>query len=180
MIRKQLATALLVGVLLSACGETNSPLAPEATPQSGLLSGLLSNTLSLVQRVAPLKSETSVTATVGAEGGILRGGGVTLSIPPGALSEPVQITMTVPAGNFYEARFAPHGLQFDRPAVLTFELDLLSTLLDSKLRGAYFEGDLDGEYNTPETFPARLFGSSLAFPIQHFSGYCVVTGRSER
>ena len=178
MTRISVVRAMVVGIALAACSDASNPVAPE--PQAGLLSGLVSSSLSLVERADPLTAETVVTRTVGAEGGTLSGGGVTLAIPAGALSEPVEITMTVPAGRYFEAQFAPHGLEFDKPVRLSFDVGLLSGLVSTSLRGAYFEGDLDGSFSTLETFSASLLGSTLAFSIEHFSGYCVVSGRSGR
>ena len=178
MLRKPVVSALLIGFALAACSEASNPVAPE--PQAGLLGGLLTTTLTVVERVVPARSETVVTATVGAEGGTLSGGGATLSIPAGALSGPVEITMRVPTGRFYEVQFAPHGLQFAAPATLSFDVGLLTGLLNGQLRGAYFDGDLDGRYRTLETFSTQLLGSNVSFQISHFSGYCVVSGRSQR
>jgi len=85
-------------------------------------------------------------------------------------------------------RFEPHGLVFARKVTLTQNLrgttadGLLSSLVP--LSGAYFatddlELDADGLANVTEIIPATLslLTRKASFPIEHFSGYILASGR---
>ena len=179
MTRNRVVKALLMAVAVTACSETGDPTA--ATPQNGLFNVAGA----ALQTFSPRASDATATRTIGPAGGTLDAGGVSLSIPAGALREDTEITMTVPAGRFLEVDFAPHGLQFDRPATLSFSLAGSAAALNARsaggLAGAYFDGDLaTGSFRTLETLNVRVRGTVLSYEIEHFSGYCVVSGMNSQ
>jgi hypothetical protein len=59
---------------------------------------------------------------IGAEGGVLNAGPYTLSVPAGALSSTVTITMTRETCGAWPVRLEPEGLQFAIPATLAFDV----------------------------------------------------------
>ena len=58
--------------------------------------------------------------TIGPRGGRIEiaEAGVALTVPAGALTEPVEITVRAPAGAEMAFEFEPHGLQFLTPATI--------------------------------------------------------------
>jgi hypothetical protein len=102
------------------------------------------------------------------------------------------ITVTALAGSTVAYAFEPHGTVFNVP--LTFVQRLGHTKLKGKpapgllshLEGAYFPdvGLVDpttGEAVVTETLPtsveATFLDDVVTFPIHHFSGYLISTGR---
>ena len=174
-MNRKFVKTLLMAVAVTACSEGSDLVAP--APQGGLVS---STGVAAVQAFSPRASDVTVTQTIGANGGTISGGGVTLSIPAGALSADTEISMTVPAGKFLEVQFAPHGLQFSQPATLSFGLAgtaAANARVAGSLAGMYFDGDLaSGNFRALETFDVRVKGATLSYDISHFSGYCVVSG----
>lgn len=184
-----LALALVVG--LSACA--NDLTGPEPTPpaatfaqvepsaEAPLLRGLLRTVVEIVNsllgavvRLDPPSSPTYVTQWVGPQGGVVRGGGVELRIPAGALSKRTKIRMMVPASKYVEAEFAPHGLKFNKPVELHFDMNG-TTLRNGKrdsMVGAYFEAPIEnGVIRATETYPAVLERGIVKFKVDHFSRY---------
>jgi hypothetical protein len=108
--------ALPVIVFLAACGDS----APLGAGSSDLVVAVSENTTvpDKLLMCSPL-SYDSLTQTIGPEGGALHVGPHALTIPPGALSEPVSITAVVTPGKVNTVRFAPAGLTFALPADLT-------------------------------------------------------------
>ena len=132
--------------------------------------------LAAVRRTTPLTQDFTTTKVIGRLGGIIAGGGVSLVIPAGALRERTEITLTVPAGDYLDVRFAPHGLTFRLPAILS--LSLMGTEaagrpeLLSELVGVYHTDDAsDGTLIAEEVFGLQVLGVRAVFPIEHFSSY---------
>ena len=116
-----------------------------------------------------------------------------LRIPRGAFNaDTMTITVTALAGSTVAYAFEPHGTVFNVP--LTFVQHLGHTRLKGKpapgllsqLEGAYFPdvGLVDpttGEAVVTETLPtsveATFLDDVVTFPIHHFSGYLISTGR---
>jgi len=73
-------------------------------------------------RCAALPAD-SVSQTIGPEGGALQVGPHTLSVPPGALAEPVTISAVAPSGTARSVRFEPSGLTFGQPVALTMSYE---------------------------------------------------------
>lgn len=139
--------ALLMALLLvvpMGCGPDNAPSGPDqpVQPQASLLGGLIGTvedvtgtvggvvegTTELVVDVAnsllsplvcPTNRNYSETRTIGRDGGTIKVGPHTLTIPAGALSGYTRITATAPKGSYAEVEFAPHGLKFKRDVTLT-------------------------------------------------------------
>jgi len=145
-----------------------------------------------LQRATPLNQEISVSRIVGPQGGLLelKEAGVTFRVPAGALTEPVEITMTALAGHAMAFDFAPHGLEFLTPASISVRVGgtTVDGLLDLEGRdpedgtrldrflGVYFEGEPEEGVEPLENLETYWDEGSVAFDIMHFSGYVCATG----
>ena len=136
-------------------------------------------------RNTPLGQDLSVTAVIGKTGGTITipEAGLTLVVPPGAVSSDTKFTATALAGRLVAYEFEPHGTSFT--VSLQFRQDLRKTslfgaLTSPLLDGAYFTDkdklfDEAGVALAKEVLPATtdLLRSRVTFPINHFSGYLV-------
>lgn len=159
----------------AACADAPTAVAPTDSDAKIGVSGEASFV------VGPLSTSSSrAVATIGAAGGTITAGGVTLSVPEGALTKDVTITVEVPVGMPLLAEFAPHGLQFAKPATVSFGLGGVDTE-GLELEGAYFTGfTVTGEIEVEETFELEIEDGIASFDISHFSGYCVVGNRCDQ
>ncbi|MEX2178988.1 MAG: hypothetical protein WD801_09780 [Gemmatimonadaceae bacterium] len=198
--RGRLLTALSAASLVVAgCTEAAVTGPPRQAPaeRQSLLGGLLGNTISTVtsilippvNRTTPLASDVSWSFTVGTGGGSSSNSavGLSISVPAGAVSAPTTITVTALAGAPVAYRFEPHGLVFSKNISLTQKLSgttaggLLSLPV---LSGAYFATDdleltESGLATVTEVISAsvNLLTKTATFPVGHFSGYILASGR---
>lgn len=108
---------LLVAFTLTSCSSMEGPTEPvSAAPAAELRLPLLGGLLSC--NVQPPASASRV---IGPAGGILQVGRHVLIVPPGALAAPVSITGVAPNDPYASVTFSPHGLEFERPALLTLD-----------------------------------------------------------
>ena len=180
---------LLSVVFLAGCArDAVSPVEPTAAvpskPSAGLLSGLLQPVLG-VKRTTALSKDISVSAVIGKAGGTITiaDAGLTLVVPPGAVSSNTKFTATAVAGRMVAYEFEPHGTTFAVPLQFSQDLKkvtLVSTLTAPLLHGAYFTSrdNLNqtlGVATVTELLPAAvdLLKLRVSFPIKHFSGYLV-------
>ena len=200
------SAALLLGALAAGCSD-RMPSAPQAASPvpaqqsnsllGGLLGGvigtvskLLNIVVTLVERPTELSQDVVWSFDAGPGGAISasRAAGLSIAIPPGALSQNVRITVTVKAGKVYNYQFAPEGLQFALPVVVTQDVSdnsLIGSLLGGLLgssktaKGAYYSAPTlqydpkTGSATVNELEPTVVGGGLLSFQIRHFSGYTV-------
>jgi hypothetical protein len=177
-----LAFAFFVALALSACGD--ALVAPTPPAANGSLLSLLSpKTAKVVNRTTPLARDEVVSKVVGSAGGVLElpSAGLTVTVPSGALKEPVRITVTAPAGSLVGYHFEPHGLQFAKPLVASqkiagTQIGVLRALL-SPPYAAYFEDELAPRVKVLEILDLNVLDllGVARFRIQHFSGYVIAT-----
>lgn len=200
------SAALLLSALAVGCSD-RVPSAPQAASPlpaaqsnsllGGLLGGvigtvskLLNIVVTLVERPTALPQDIVWSFDAGPGGAISanREAGLSIAVPPGALSQNVRITVTVKAGNVYNYQFAPEGLQFALPVVVTQDVSdnsLIGSLLGGLLgssktaKGAYYSAPTlqydpkTGTATVNELEPTVVGGGLLSFQIRHFSGYTV-------
>jgi hypothetical protein len=120
--------ASLLGGLIGAVGDVTEELTGTVGDVTGTVGGVVEGTTELVggvvnsllsPLVCPTDRSYSETRTIGRNGGTIRVGPHTLTIPAGALSRYTLITATAPKGSYAEVEFAPHGLKFQRDVTLT-------------------------------------------------------------
>ncbi len=185
--RSPLGGALITSIALSlaACTGDVAPSAPQppplpaaSQPANDLLGGLVSgvgqtltgtlSNLRLYDCATPAFG--TVTQTVGPLGGVVRVGPHSLVIPPGALDGPVAITASAPEGQHVTVDFAPEGLRFRYPAVLSLSYAHCDhrPLLP---RVVY----IDDLLSILELLPSLddLAGQAVTTKLRHFSGYAI-------
>jgi len=196
--------ALIATAVIAGCADRapSAPLGPAATqPSKSLLGGLLGGVINtaakllnivvtLVQRPTTLQQDIVWSFDAGPAGTVSanRAAGLSVTVPPGALSQNVHITVTVKAGNVYNYQFAPEGLQFAVPVVVTQDVSdnsLLGSLLGGLLgsnktaKGAYYSAPTlqydpkTGQATVNELEPTVTGAGLLSFQIRHFSGYTI-------
>jgi len=157
-------------------------------PNSFIAQGLL--------REKPLAAPVTVTKVIHQGGGNIDvpGTDFQLQIPRGAFDGPnMKFTVTALAGSAVAYDFEPHGSVFNVP--LKFVQKLGHTNLKGTKPAPGFVAHLDGAYFpdasmvdpttglavVTEFLPADVSvtwaGDQLTFPIHHFSGYLISTGR---
>jgi hypothetical protein len=196
--------ALIASAVVAGCADRapSAPLGPAASqPSQSLLGGLLGGVVgtvtkllnivvTLVTRPTALQQDIVWSFDAG-PGGVVsanRAAGLSIAVPPGALSQNVHITVTVKAGNVYNYQFAPEGLQFALPVVVTQDVSdnsLVSSLLGGLLgssktaKGAYYTASTlqydpkTGQATVNELEPTVTGAGLLSFQIRHFSGYTI-------
>jgi len=133
----------------------------------------------------PVSQRRTARKTIGRGGGTLYVGRHKLTIPAGALAQPVTITASQVAGAAPQVEFQPHGLQFARPARLTLDYShcrvpgwppLAIVYYTTDAAGLHIEEYLDaawtgtGDEDEDEDDEG---GARLAAALEHFSGYAV-------
>lgn len=111
-------TLAAIGALTFFACAAPDLVAPRRGSANGL--GLLSNTPSLVE--CPTSDSSSTTAVVGPLGGLVSAGGASISIPAGALLEPVAVTVSVPRSQYVEIDVSVAGTEhfvFESPVSVT-------------------------------------------------------------
>jgi hypothetical protein len=170
---RALVVLVLVVLVSPSCSEPPTvPVtqAPPPPPDASLIGALLAPTGLLKCSALPYASSTQ---TIGITGGSISAGPHTLIIPPGALSAPTAITMTAPTGLGVNAvKFAPAGLRFTAPAVLTMSYSncsLLGKILPKRV--AYTDDNLN--IISYLLSLDNLLGKRVTGKVNHFSDYVV-------
>jgi hypothetical protein len=200
-----LVAAVAVSVTLAACGATDSTApttpavaapdhvaaAPTDSANQSLLGGLLGGLLGSTQEITPLLRTTNISSpiTVSKRIGILGGviaipqAGLTIVVPPLAVPVTKTISVTALAGNKVAYEFAPHGLKFTLPLVMTQNLRNTEArsggLLDAlSLKVGYFP-DANRVTSVTELLNVQvdLLNQTAITTLWHFSGYIYASGR---
>ena len=161
----------------------SSTTSTEQFEQSASILGLLP--VRGVTRLVPLMQNIPVSALIGPDGGTISipEAGLTLVVPPGAVTSSTKFTATALAGRLAAYEFEPAGTKFPVPLQFTQDLTKLSLLgivTAPVLDGAYFTdtsklNQILGRAAVSEILPATvdLLRLRVGFPINHFSGYLV-------
>lgn len=121
--------------------------------------------------------------------------GLTLVFPPGAVSEPLHVTIVANAGRLITYEFLPHGVTFNVPVEVRQELRETTAWRNNALTSNFVGGylarglaDIDAVTGTgalSELFPVvyrhgtgpTAAGAPVAtFQTSHFSGYTLASG----
>jgi hypothetical protein len=135
------------------------------------------------------KPGTSASADIGPAGGTLRlnSAGLTVEVPPGAVSAMTHFSVSTAPGDFLGYSFEPHGTHFAVPLRATQSLRSLNAPANNLtlLGVAYYPSDAslniaDGTVLSSELLDIIVDKPSqnVSFNIWHFSGYMFVSGRS--
>ena len=178
-LRSTLLAVVAFGI--AACAD-QGPVAPAHSPTAADVRRDDSSAplLPMVEWNTARTTASSRTQYIGLLGGIVSSGGVTLIVPPLAVTQRTAITLTVPAGKYVMAELEPHGLTFKLPPTLLFPLTGTSAGLIglTNLIGVYTTSDpVDGWIQANELYPMNLLGISIGFQIHHFSSYAPADNR---
>lgn len=186
---KHLRLFLPLAALLAACGPDStqpSALIRTGGPVLELFDPALE--VDVLQRSAPLLHNFAAVGIIGREGGTLSipEAGFSVAFPPNAVRLPTLVSVTALPGTAVGYVFAPHGLVFRKPPVITQDLRGTAVFGDPVLRGT-LEGaylpDLAGlagiTARVRETRPTTVdvTGWKMQFNVDHFSTYIASTGR---
>ena len=194
-----LITSVFVAAVAAACVSTDTTTAPggpsgataptDPTAASANLTSLLGlgspTEVTPLLRNAPLAQSLSASATVGPLGGTLSlpGAGLLFVIPPLALSSRQTITVTAVAGSNVAYEFAPHGLKFNLPLVVTQNLGATQAGKNGlvnplSLFAGYFPDSTKPTSITESlNVNVNLLNQVATFTVWHFSGYILASGR---
>jgi hypothetical protein len=142
-------------------------------------------------REATLAAPATASVTVDADGGalVLAETGLEVVIPAGAVRRSTTITVTAVPGTGHVYAFAPHGLRFRVPLVVTQRLPGVHAGRAGALAlsAGYFDGvsAIDagtGRVLVSEILPVTVdvARNAASFKVSHFSGYMVASGRKDK
>ena len=184
------AVASSLGLAVS-CSNDSPTTPPAAPPTKGgpANTTLLGSPVTIIplQRTSPLATNEVAQKRIGILGGtlVLPNAGLTIVVPPLALTSPVTITATALAGSNVAYEFQPHGVTFLAPVVMTQDLSVTQartggTIDPLLLYLGYFPN------SSNITSVTELLSLQLNLPLQtstgliwHFSGYVYATGRAD-
>ena len=201
--------AVAATLTLAACRDV-SPVAPTGAdvPVAASLDeaadlGVVKNEYPVVTRTTPLAryywtQEWVYPSRNKYQSVKIREAGLSVSFPPGAVDEPLLVTLVAHPGKYIVYDFYPHGTKFNVPVKIQQDLHGTSAYMNaavmSDLLGGYMDdgiADLDqvtGLADLTETFTIYYWDDtdvfkkttpSLAkFYTNHFSGYVLASGRT--
>jgi hypothetical protein len=142
-------------------------------------------TVTPLNRTSPLSSNLTKSARIGLLGGIIAipEAGITVVVPPLAVFSPTTISVTARAGSAVAYDFAPHGIKFAVPLVVTQSLaktDAQTGLVSVNSLFAGYYPDSKNITSVTEllTLNVNLLNSTAIMTVWHFSGYIYASGRS--
>ena len=207
LLRGVVATSLAAGTLAACSTDTAGVTAPAASgalagSESGALDAAIDSVLEVASsltrataltRKVPLSGTLAAAAVITPErGGVLElhDAGLTVTVPPSAVSAPMVIWVSARPGKLVAYEFGPHGTQFNVPIRVKQDLKPTSwyRLVDrSQVEAGYFKdaSQIDATTGTAmidEFLPIELTqaASRLEFDVSHFSGYLLSTGKTCR
>jgi hypothetical protein len=179
-------TFLLVATTSCAPDRLIPPSAatPSTTSATALLPLVGATTVVPLKRLVSLETETA-SATIGVLGGQLSlpRAGLTVVVPPFALTAPTTITVTALGGMNVAYDFAPKGQRFNIPLVATQDLTVTEAAAGGLVNPAslfvgYFPNDNRITLITEILNPTlNLLAQTSTVSISHFSGYIWSSGQ---
>ena len=187
-------SATITAALLAYGCANDSITAPASTPVAAAAAAspsLLGSLLGQTTTVTPLLRKTPITsvtasATIGPLGGVLAlpSAGLTVVVPPLAVTTATKMSVTAVAGSSVAYEFEPHGIKFSVPLVATQSLKGTQaqsggSINPLSLFAGYFP---DSKQITSVSellnLNVNVLGQTSVLTIWHFSGYIIATGRS--
>jgi hypothetical protein len=188
-------SSALVAAIAAACVSTDTPTSPsgpasrpptEPSAASANLLGLGAPIeVTPLLRSQPLPQSVSTSATFGPLGGTLGipSAGLLVVVPPLALSSRQTITVTAVAGSKVAYEFAPHGLKFNLPLVVTQNLGNTEAGANGSVNPLSLFAGYYPDSTKPTSITERLnvnlnlLNQVATFSVWHFSGYILASGR---
>jgi hypothetical protein len=184
------AVAAIATLAASACSNESpaapSSVAPPAAPSQSLLGGLLGGSTSTTTivpllRTTPLASDITVSQTIGPLGGTIAipAAGLTLVVPPLAVSKATNFAITARKGAYVAYDMEPHGTKFLLPLVATQNLtntNVRSLVNVSLSLGYYADPTHITSVSELLSVQVDLLRLTAVSSIPHFSGYIWASG----
>ena len=176
MRRPELARRVLVlaaiSTLTAACGDP-------ATGTGGTVPSQLSTSASPSFVACPTSETHSATGTILPRlGGVVSAGGTLISLPAGAVLQPTEITVTVPASDIMEVRITANGrehLLFELPVQVTIDYGRCSrTATDDASLSVWYIDESSRALLEPMGGIDDKLTRSITFTTGHLSGYAIV------
>jgi hypothetical protein len=189
------AVAVTATFAASACSNESpaapKSVAPPAAPSHSLLGGLLdggatsTRTIVPLLRSTPLAADVTVSQTIGPLGGVIAipSAGLTLVVPPLAVSRATSFSITARKGSYIAYDMEPHGTKFLVPLVAT------QSLVNTSARGLANVSLSLGYYPDPAhitsvtellSVQVDLLRLTAVATIPHFSGYIFAGGLEDQ
>lgn len=135
-------------------------------------------------RVHPLPENPTRSADIGPAGGelYLPQAGLTLVVPPGAVSQLTHFSVTPLAGQAVAYEFEPHGTHFNVPLTLRQDLRGIARRAGGHYVGAYFKNSSQVDPRGRSSLVDELLNANVnplgevEIQISHFSGYMLAWG----
>jgi len=182
---------LIAATIVVACGEQALLVSPhiDTAPPLGVVADPQGVPVHPVKREAALAQDESWSFDVGPSGTTVHypSAGLTVTVPPGAVTAPTHITVIALRGASVAYRFEPHGLQFAQPLELRQSLRGLhsgrAALGVPQLFAGYFADDSlavdagSGDARVFEILPVLIDikHHDAILSVRHFSGYTVAS-----
>lgn len=183
------AAALVALLTIAGCGRDTATAPSQPTqiaPASSASHTLLGSpiTVTPLLRVTPLAQDIVVSKTIGLLGGTISvpGAGLTVVVPPLAVSKSTVFKITARAGSQVAYDFEPHGTKFLLPLVTTQNLTGMQgdgSLLSLLQLGYYPDGTHPTTVTELLTVTVSLLHLTAVSTVWHFSGYIYLTGRDD-
>lgn len=191
MRRRILLAAATTALVAAACVSTDNPVAPPSAPlapsvaNQSLLGLGGATTVTPLHRTKALSQSLSASANIGPLGGTLAvpGAGILVVIPPLAVPKTKTITVTATAGSNVAYEFAPHGLKFNLPLIVTQNLSgtdasQTGSIDPLSLFAGYYPDSTNVTSITEQlNVNVNLLDQLATFTVWHFSGYILASGR---
>ena len=190
----RVAIVIAAAIVVACGGEQALVVSPrwDGAPPVGVVSDPAGAPIRPVNRDTALAVDDTFSFEVGPAGTLVRHPttGLTILVPPGAVTAPTHITVTALKGAPLAYRFGPHGLHFNVPLQLTQSLRgirLSQPLTVPQLFAGYFADDslpmdaTTGNARVIEILPVQVDvkDRSALLEIRHFSGYTVASAASD-
>lgn len=169
-LRKSRLFLLCLGAVVTlSCTDPSSIAAPETSLRVGPTANTHGRNARLVRCDA--RPAANAVATIGASGGRITVGPHALTIPRGALRDPVTISAVAPSDTLARIQFQPEGLVFQKPVLLTLDFS------DCRDRGRggreHRIASLDDALRVIGYLRSVEHGSKVTGVLEHFSDYAV-------
>ncbi|HEX6259790.1 MAG TPA: hypothetical protein VFZ51_03985, partial [Woeseiaceae bacterium] len=182
-LTRRLAPALLVLLAITSCSD-QSPVEPVADVVS--LQAAYNSDFTWIEERSPFDlGGLSISGIIGLTGGVLRLGGHTLVVPPGAVTVPTLFTISLPLDPYVNVDLTATvqtllggllnvgGRGFEKPVALGLTYKRATNVTDpSKLFIAYVP-----RYGAAEKLPSVVDQANKVVwaALPHFSKYCMAT-----
>jgi hypothetical protein len=195
----------LVALVATACGTSDSPVAPETFEAGyanigGQAPAEEFDTLYALKWATRVKTEVSASAVINNAGGEIKipEYGFKITFPQGAIQKKTTITATIIPGTEVAYRFEPHGIVFKQPVKIMQDLRFTTAFTDNEVLAGLKRGywvdpwastlleSNTGKVQVKEVAPAevdeglQVSGRWAKFYVHHFSGYLLASGRASR